>query len=102
MSTSSNSPDATGTTRTVLFQVTTTVPEYAIRVGDQCLQFDDSGAARLELPVDSEWIVYYELHKTSIGQTFELRMSERQSSVRHTVETDSQFVNGFAGLDVLP
>jgi len=88
--------------RTVHFQVITTVPEYTIRVGDQRLQFDNSGEARLQLPVDSEWIVYYDLHKTSIGQTFELRMSERQSPVRHTVETDSQFVNGFAGLDVLP
>lgn len=96
-------PDSNNTaTRTVHFKVTTTVPEYTVRVGDDYLTFDSNGEARLDLPVDSDWIVYYDLHKTLIGQTFELRMSERQSPVRHTVETDSQFVNGFAGLDVLP
>jgi hypothetical protein len=89
-------------TRTVHFKVITNVPEYTIRVGDQRLQFDAGGEAKLDLPIDSEWIVYYDLHKTAIGQTFELRMSERQSPVKHTVETSSQFVNGFAGLDVLP
>lgn len=97
MSTPSNNA-----TRTVHFKVITNVPEYTIRVGDQRLQFDGGGEAKLDLPIDSEWIVYYDLHRTSIGQTFELRMSERQSPVKHTVETDSQFVNGFAGLDVLP
>ena len=95
-------PDSSTSTRSVHFKVTTDVPEYTVRVGDDYLSFDASGEARLELPIDSEWIVYYDLHRTSIGQSFELRMSERQSPIRHTVETDSQFVNGFAGLDVLP
>jgi len=88
--------------RSVHFKVITDVPEYTIRVGDQRLLFDAGGEAKLDLPVDSEWIVYYDLHKTAIGQNFELRMSERQSPIKHTVDTDSQRVNGFAGLDVLP
>lgn len=97
-----DSAPTANTTRTVHFKVVTNVPEYTIRVGDQRLQFDSGGEASLDLPIDSEWIVYYDLHRTTIGQTFELRMSERQSPVRHTVETDAQHVNGFAGLDVLP
>lgn len=85
----------------VRFKVTTDVPAYTIRVGDEILTFDATGQATLALPIDSDWIVYYDLHQTRIGQQFELLMSERQTPVRHTVETDSQFVNGFAGLDVL-
>jgi hypothetical protein len=102
MSIPDQSATSNSATRTVHFKVITNVPEYTIRVGDQRLQFDTGGEATLDLPIDSEWIVYYDLHKTSIGQSFELRMSERQSPVRHTVETDSQNVHGFAGLDVLP
>jgi len=92
MSTPDQSQTDNVPTRSVHFKVITNVR----------LQFDAGGEATLDLPVDSEWIVYYDLHKTVIGQAFELRMSERQSAIQHTVETDSQFVNGFAGLDVLP
>jgi hypothetical protein len=102
MSTPDQSQTDNVPTRSVHFKVITNVPEYTVRVGDKRLQFDAGGEATLDLPVDSEWIVYYDLHKTVIGQAFELRMSERQSAIQHTVETDSQFVNGFAGLDVLP
>ena len=86
----------------VRFKVTTNVPEYSVRVGDEYLKFDGEGKATLALPVGSEWIVYYDLQKTQPGQTFELTMSERQAPVRHTIMTDAQCANGFAGLDVLP
>lgn len=86
----------------VRFRVTTNVPEYTVRVGDDYLKFDTEGKATLALPVGSEWIVYYDLHHTQVGQTFELEMSERQTPVRHTIQTDAQFANGFAGLDIYP
>jgi len=86
----------------VRFKVTTDVPEYSVRVGDELLKFDPEGKATLALPVGSEWIVYYDLYKTRVGQTFEMVMSERQSPVRHTIQTDAQFANGFAGLDIIP